>query len=296
MASSRAFVALLFAFALIAAVDPAARSTQPISGPRWQSHPAIDPTTGDVWFVDSNEKFEGWQLRIARCRSGRLEREQSSPISAAGLEADPFFVRDGSRLYFISSRLTGGLRSTDLDIWMTTRSPSGSWSPPVRLPDPVNSNSAEWFPRPASNGWIYFGSNRPGGLGGNDIWRARAVGKKWRLENLGASVNSSDNEYEFEPAPDGLSALLATDKGIFRLKRSGNSWSGKVRLGTSVNVNGTEIGPTILDRHGTAFLLSRDIGKGLSGELIQMAPSGTASAGPALTSTCKAKASSPGMR
>ena len=52
------------------------------------------------------------------------------------------------------------------------------------LPEPVNSAGSEWFPRPGADGWLYFGSDRPGGLGATDIWRARsdaAGGGPWRI-------------------------------------------------------------------------------------------------------------------
>ncbi|HTF65417.1 MAG TPA: hypothetical protein VK638_22305, partial [Edaphobacter sp.] len=90
-----------------------------------------------------------------------------------GLEADPYFDHDGSTLYFISSRSTGSSSSADLDMWVARREQSGRWGKPVKLPEPVNSNYAEWFPRPASDGWLYFGSRRPGGFGKDDIWKAR---------------------------------------------------------------------------------------------------------------------------
>jgi hypothetical protein len=281
-------VPLLAAALTIAAASPAPQAAG-VSGPRWQSHPAIDPVTGDLWFVDSNEKFEGWRLRIARCRSGELAPEEASPLSAPGLEADPYFANGGKDLYFISTRLSGVLRSADLDIWTASRSPDGSWSSPRRLPPPVNSASAEWFPRASSDGWLYFGSSRPGGQGGNDIWRARRLGGKWRAENLGPTVNSADNEYEFEPAPDGRTAIMSADKGIYRLRRSGGSWGSKTRLGGAVNVNGTEIGPLILDRHGRRFLLSRDLGEPLSGEILLVTPAGTVSAHSALVAGCRSK-------
>ncbi|WP_281292441.1 hypothetical protein [Terriglobus albidus] len=37
-------------------------------------------------------------------------------------------------------------------------------------------------PPPASDGWLYFGSRRPGGLGKDDIWRARQTSNGTWLE------------------------------------------------------------------------------------------------------------------
>jgi hypothetical protein len=46
------------------------------------------------------------------------------------------------------------------------------WGTPIRLPAPINSNGNEWFPRLAQDDWLYFGSDRPAGMGKTDIWRA----------------------------------------------------------------------------------------------------------------------------
>jgi hypothetical protein len=47
----------------------------------------------------------------------------------------------------------------------------GTWSEPVNLGPPINTDAAEASATFSRNGLsLYFTSNRPGGLGGNDIW------------------------------------------------------------------------------------------------------------------------------
>lgn len=184
-----------------------------------------------------------------------------------GLEADPYFDHDGSTLYFISSRSTGSSSSADLDMWVARREQSGRWGKPVKLPEPVNSNYAEWFPRPASDGWLYFGSRRPGGFGKDDIWKARqSANGSWQVENVGPDLNTEGAEYEFLPARNGQWGLLATDGGIYRVERARDGWRRAGLLGKEVNANGTEIGPMFLGTDGS-FVFSRDSGKDKSGEL-----------------------------
>ena len=129
-----------------------------------------------------------------------------------------------------------------LDIWRVDRDADGTWAAPQRLPEPVNSAAAEWFPRPAADGWLYFGSGRAGGLGGTDIWRARERSGRWQVENLGPSVNTAGHEYEPMPSPDGTRLIVATADGFYESRRSGDGWAPRVRLGPAINVNGTEIG------------------------------------------------------
>jgi len=89
----------------------------------------------------------------------------------------------------------------------------------------VNSSFAEWFPRPGTDGWLYFGSGRPGGFGRDDIWRARLKPDgTWTVENAGPALNTADEEYEFLPSADGWWALLSTDKGLYRVNRGPHGW------------------------------------------------------------------------
>lgn len=238
-----------------------------VSSQMWESHPAIDPITKDLWFVRSDASFSRWRMFVSRCNGGTLEDPVPSPLGASGLEADPYFSRNGRDLYYISSRASGSSSSDDLDIWHATRKSDGEWFAPEKLPDPVNSRYAEWFPRQAIDGWLYFGSRRAGGFGRDDIWRAR---KKrdgiWIIENLGPEVNTAGEEYEFLPSEDGSWALLSTDSGLYRVGRGPTGWGRRVRLGGEINANGSEIGPMFLGV-GEEFLFSRDAGTGRSGEL-----------------------------
>src|SRR5262245_14148420 len=214
-----AAVALAARFVLMAA----AATVEPwkpagVSSPQFESHPAFDPVTGDFYFVRSSPSFEGWRIFVSRCGAGAggWSKPEPWPLAGDGLEADPWFTADGRTLWFISSRSTDGVKRKDLDIWKVERDASGKWGTPVRLPEPVNSNGPEWFPRPAPDGWLYFGSSRAGGLGKNDIWRARETGGgKWVVENLGPAVNTAADEYEPLPSPDGKRLIIMTVDGLY---------------------------------------------------------------------------------
>jgi hypothetical protein len=237
-----------------------------IASSDWESHPAFDSRSRDLWFVRSDPHFSGWRLMIARCRAEGWSSPEAAPLSGDGVEADPYFTSDGTQLYFISSRATGSTQSAGLDIWIANRDTAGRWFPPQRLPEPVNSAEAEWFPRPGPDGWLYFGSRRPGGFGKDDIWRARRTPHGWYVENAGPAINTADAEYEFEPSADGQWALLAAASGIYRVDNVSGRWGNRVWMGPPVNSNGTEIGP-LLAPDGRSFLFSRNAEDGKSGEL-----------------------------
>jgi hypothetical protein len=237
-----------------------------VSSPQFESHAAFDPRTGDLYFVRSSPAFEGWRILMSRCTRHGWSQPVSPPFAGEGLEADPYFTRDGRSLYFISTRAARSTRSMDLDIWRVDRGADGGWGVPVRLPEPVNSDAAEWFPRPGPDGWLYFGSSRPGGSGGNDIWRARTGAKgRWTVENLGSAVNSAGHEFEAQPSPDGSRLIVMTDSGLYEVRKAGAGFAPRVKLGPDVNVNDTEVGP-LFSPSGRSLLFSRDTKGPDSGE------------------------------
>ena len=269
MTSSRMWIvaAVALTASVASPIDAEVRPWKPagISSPLFESHAAFDPRTGELYFVRSSPAFEGWRIFVSRC-TPKGWSEPTPPVFAGdGVEADPFFTPDGASLYFISTRSLDGKKRKDLDIWRVDRGPDGVWRAPMHLPEPVNSAGSEWFPRPGSDGWLYFGSNRPGGLGGNDIWRGRIEAGHWKVENLGAAVNTAGDEYEPLPSADGSRLIVMADGGLYETRKTRAGWSPRVKLPADVNVNGTEIG-AVFSPSGRSLLFSRDTKQPDSGE------------------------------
>jgi hypothetical protein len=257
---------VLAAAAAVAA--PVVWSVPPISSNQFESHPAFDPRTGDLWFVRSTPEFRGWRIKVSHCGKAGWTAPVDAPIAGDGVEADPWFTRDGRTLWFISTRTTDEVKKNDLDIWRVSRGKDGKWGKPERLPEPVNSAGQEWFPRLAPDGWLYFGSDRPRGYGKTDIWRARQDGNgKWVVENAGPSLNTAEHEYEPLPSPDGKWMLLSGADGYYRSERTRSGWSPRVRLGPEINANGSEIGAAF-SPSGKSWMFARDVKDGRSGELL----------------------------
>lgn len=258
--------------ALLLAAQPAAPAAQPwraesVSSPQFESHPAADPRTGDVYFVRSSPQFSGWRILVARCRSGAWAAPEAAPFSGEGVEADPHFTADGGRVYFISSRADPPAKTADdLDLWYSERRGDGSWGSPVRLPAPVNSPAAEWFPRTDGSGGLYFGSGRDGGFGQTDIYHATPAGPDWRVENVGGSVSTEADDYEFEPSRDGRFAVLMSDGALFRLEREGDGWGARQPVLTGIE--GLHVGPT-LSPSGRSLLFAARAGE-RSGEIFRI--------------------------
>ncbi len=237
-----------------------------ISSSQFESHAAFDPRTGELYFVRSSPSFEGWRILVSHCTDKGWSEPKPPTFAGDGVEADPFFTPDGGSLYFISTRSLNGMKRNHLDMWRVDRGTDGAWAAPVHLPEPVNSSGAEWFPRPHPDGWLYFGSNRPGGFGGNDIWRARtSAAGDWTVENLGSAVNTEGNEYEPLPSPDGTKLIVMGDGGFYETRKTETGWSPRVKLGPEINSGNMEIG-AVFSPSGRSLLFSRDLKAPESGE------------------------------
>jgi hypothetical protein len=260
---------------------------QRISSGQFESHPAFDPRNGDLYFVRSSPRFEGWRILVSRCGAEGWSEPVPAAFAGDGVEADPWFSADGHSLFFISTRSTDGVQRKDLDIWRIDRDADGRWGKPLRLPAPVNSQGSEWFPRLARDGWLYFGSNRSGGLGKTDIWRARTDREgRWIVENAGPALNTPEDEYEPLPSPDGKRMILMAADGLYESRWTASGWSKREKLPAPVNVNGSEVGAAF-SPSGRSLLFARDTKGPPSGELFLWRMAGEEDWPPACTPVAK---------
>jgi Tol biopolymer transport system component len=231
-----------------------------ISTREYESHPAFSRDGKLLLFVRSDANFFKWS--IWQSRRGKSGWSPPGPASFAqgDVAADPYFAPDGRHVYFISARLAPGKTTHDLDIWMVELVGS-DWGTPERLPPPVNSPGSEWFPRIQRDGSLYFGSDRPGGFGRTDIYRAQRTAEGWHVTNLGPPVNSAADEYEFEVSSSGKVAILMAERDLkssgdlYLVRRIKDRWSMPHRLGTKINTSQLEVGP-LISRDGRELYFS----------------------------------------
>jgi Tol biopolymer transport system component len=97
------------------------------------------------------------------------------------------------------------------DIWQS-RATDGGWSAPE--PAAFDSPANDFDPAFSADGkYVYFFSNRPGGAGGDDIYRAPlTAGGFGAVEHLGPEINTEGNEWAPSPALDGGGLLFATNR------------------------------------------------------------------------------------
>ncbi len=144
----------------------------------------------------------------------------------------------------------------------------GAWSDPVNLGPVVNSPYNDQHPAISKDGLsLYITSDRPGGLGGSDIWVSHRASNDdpWGApENLGPNINSAGNDVAPAFTPDGHRLYFhSTGRGGCGLadlfvarrhdKRDDFGWEPAENLGCVVNSAFADAGPTYFEDETTGI-------------------------------------------
>lgn len=122
-------------------------------------------------------------------------------------------AHDGQTLLLYMSEQTGSYNN---DIYVCFLEKDGTWTEPKSIGKKINlPKYNEMTPYLASDGiTLYFSSDRPGGLGDNDIWMTKRLDSTWTKwtepVNLGAPINTPDWDAFFTLDAGGEYAYLTT--------------------------------------------------------------------------------------
>jgi Tol biopolymer transport system component len=131
-------------------------------------------------------------------------------VNSSGVELLPQISRDGLRLYFSSDR--GG----DRDIWLSTRGDrNAAFSAPSRLGELSTNNAADFGPAlDADELEAFVASDRPGGAGSMDLWRAVRATRNdafGPLHNV-REVNGAGYETDPRLSADGSELIFSSSR------------------------------------------------------------------------------------
>ncbi|HKG07131.1 MAG TPA: OmpA family protein [Pedobacter sp.] len=180
---------------------------------------------------------------------------------------------DGRYLFFTGCNRPDGMGRCDIYV---SHKEGNSWGEPFNLGAPLNTPYWESQPTISPDGsTLYFVSNRPGGLGGYDIWKSslKSDGYWSSPQNLGPEINTPYDEHTPFIHADGRTLYFSSDgwpgmgnKDIFlsRLSDSGK-WGVPENLGFPINTYNEETG-LIVTPDGTEALFSSNI-KGGQGDM-----------------------------
>jgi len=223
----------------------------------------------DIWITTRETTGDDWGVPV----------NLGPMVNSAADEYYPEISADGLSLYF-----SDGLWSWDVnprqggfgqsDIWVATRETTDDdWGTPVNLGQTINSSAYECDPSISIDGLsLYFGSNRPGGSGGNDLWVTTrpTIADPWGPPmNLGSTVNSSDHDIEPSLSSDGLVLFFMStrsggvgnyDLWVTMRASTDDDWEPPVNLGPTVNSSVIDVSPFIQADGSTLLFMSERIG------------------------------------
>ena len=184
-----------------------------------------------------------------------------TPINTSADDRAASISKDGLTLIIASNRATVDSKG-GIDLYVSTRATlSDDWSAPTNLGGVVNTAFNESGADIQAEGLlIFFHSDRPGGLGGDDIYATSRVSLSDPWEppvHLGTNVNSSD----FDTAPEAASDLLTL---YFHSTRPGGAGSHNIWRSTRASITGIWGVPELLP--ASINSTTANLGAGLSSD------------------------------
>lgn len=181
-----------------------------------------------LYFASTREEstFQRYNLPFSDLYSVDLEGLQPQGNSLEKLpaifntpnvnEGSIAFSPDGNTVVFAKGNPEGKKERRSVDLFFATKR-NGEWSTPQ--PMPIN-NASAWDTSPTFNQsgtTIYFASDRPGGYGGSDIYRAtlNARGRWADVTNMGPQINTAEDEVFPYVAPDNKLYFASTGHAGF---------------------------------------------------------------------------------
>jgi peptidoglycan-associated lipoprotein len=186
------------------------------------------------------------------------------------------FTADGSEMFFTLTKLHNGLakdtakiKTINLEIYSTKRS-GASWGNPVsfKYNDVAKFSNDDPFITPDGK-TLYFVSDRPGGLGGTDIYTSTRDDKgNWSTPVNLKAVNSFGNERtplvdskgNLYFASDGFKGMGGLDN--FKAAKKGNTYDKPINLAYPMNSPQDDFAYTILTDSTGYFSSNRPGGQG----------------------------------
>lgn len=177
-------------------------------------------------------------------------------LSSLFHEGPVCFDRTAETVYFSRNTVLKGKEKLSKDgshkmrLYMAKKN-GETWSEPEPLP--FNTNEFDdCHPAISIDGdKLFFSSNRPGGLGGMDLFVAYKIGESWSEPvNLGAEINTKGNEaFPFIHADnslyfasDGLEGRTGGFDMFYVIPAEDNKWTKPINLGEPFNTGGDDFG------------------------------------------------------
>lgn len=141
-------------------------------------HPVLTPAGDTIYFVsDMSGGMGGTDIYSCAWKNGQWEQPVNLGESVNSFGDEMFPAINGNQLYFASNGFAG---FGGLDLFRSTYA-NGKWSKAENLGLPINSPFDDFAMILDSRGRKgFFSSNRPGGMGSDDIYACKLIDSKFR--------------------------------------------------------------------------------------------------------------------
>lgn len=210
----------------------------------YKGYKSIGGTQNEMHQADEfGEYYE--DIYISKKTNGKWGEGQSvsANINTMKHDATVSISNDGkTMLLFRDDEITGG------DIFVS-RMTDGEWTPPVKLKGGINSDAWEGSASIApDNRTIYFASDREGGIGHRDLYKAILAGDStYGINNMGGYVNSIYDEDAPFICSDNHTLLFSSkcaasmgEYDIFVTNNYEGSWTKPENMGYPINSPGDD--------------------------------------------------------
>jgi len=144
----------------------------------YEGMPSLSSDNRELFFVSGRSGgYGGKDIWVTRFENGlwQIPENLGPEINTPFDETAPFIAPDNKTLYFTSDGHPG---LGGNDIYLARRNEAGVWEKPVNLGLPLNSGYEDVsFCISADGTKAYFSSDRPGGLGGMDLYEIAVPGE-----------------------------------------------------------------------------------------------------------------------
>ncbi len=211
---------------------------------------AFSPDATECYFTVFDADGSNTRILFTRYQNGAWTPQAPVTFTGGRTQNAGRFSNDGNRFYF------GADNSTGAPVWPWTSntmmvrraSREAAWGKPKSVPEPFLGTQT-------ADGTMYFSAVRDGGLGRIDIYRTVSKpGRPLQVENLGAPVNTMDDDAGPGISPDGHTLVVysapwragvKSGAKLFICFDNGHGgWTTPVNLGEGFNSPGNEYGAT----------------------------------------------------
>ncbi len=186
------------------------------------------------------------------------------------LAADMTITQDGNTLYFLGRYEPDTSKVGTLDLYSSNKV-NGKWQLAKKLPAPISSKHTELYPVVVADGSLYFISDRPGGIGKRDVYRAQYLedGTFEAPKSLGPTINKAAGAGDTFVSADESYLIYSTtnEEGVYAMQvsfKKDGEWQTPITLNETINTEQTDFCPYMTPDHAY-FLFSRRFSDPLDG-------------------------------